>query len=402
MSRRPFPFQPTPKTMDVATVEHTTINIETKCGTSVDLVRAKSKIAPRRDKAVVVDEQTVPWPSPFTPNAFLRHNLFGSHRTSTDAERVFEAQGTEKGFVVADNPQYRIEYVGDEALNADDLLVFLVCCAVAREAGDMGALVPISLTECNRYLWKSKSGRNNQMFRESLERLYAAYFRVRAYGIGTKRQRFLADYENDDRDPSNPIYWIRFSTKMAPLFEADATEIDIVYMAHLKSYLARWCLGFYSTHDGKRDFSVSDLQKRSGSMNQPLFKFRAKLREAIEELMETKTITNDKGEVRTVGPLFAHGTKITGDDMLHVVKASRSMMLGPKKADDSKTEGQEVLHPVQPIQAAPAPTVPSGPFEIDGTQDPFPQRAERTHTEELDTRSAAEKSAARQRSRVAL
>ncbi|KVF05630.1 hypothetical protein WJ05_27940 [Burkholderia vietnamiensis] len=321
------------------------------------------------------------------------------------ATKVFPRQSRTVAdrFLVAETPHYRIEYDGAEALNADDLIVLLVCLAVARNAGDMGAYVPISLNECNRYLWKAKSGKNIHLFRQSLERLYKGFIKITVDGVGIKRQRFLANYDNDDRDPNNPVYWIRIDKDMAPLFQADATEIDVVRMAHQQQYLARWLCGFYSTHDGKKDFAVSELQQLSGSSYLPLFKFRAKLKDAVKELMQTKTITNEKGEVRTIRALFAAGTTITKSDMLHVVKADRSMMIGPSK----KGAAQIVVQPtVQRPEAAPAPAASQSghnvPFRPDDQPRPFRQRAERSQPEERDTRSAAEKAAARQRSRVAL
>ena len=227
-------------------------------------------------------------------------------------------------------------------------------------------------------------------------RLYKGFIKITVDGVGIKRQRFLANYDNDDTDPNNPVYWIRIDKDVAPLFQADATEIDVVRMAHQHQYLARWLCGFYSTHDGKKDFAVSELQQLSGSSYLPLFKFRAKLKDAVKELMKTKTITNEKGEERTIRALFAAGTTITKSDMLHVVKADRSMMIGPAK----KAAAQIVVQP-----AVPKPEVPPAreiPFRADNEPEPFRPRAERSQSEERDLRSAAEKAAARQRSRVAL
>ncbi|WP_155745085.1 hypothetical protein [Burkholderia vietnamiensis] len=405
MSRRPFPFPLAPQASEALTADAAPTTT-TRARASGTLRRAKAVIEHRRGKHVATGgEETAAWPSPFIPNAFLRFSLFGAHRERMTATKVFPRQSRTVAdrFLVAETPHYRIEYDGAEALNADDLIVLLVCLAVARNAGDMGAYVPISLNECNRYLWKAKSGKNIHLFRQSLERLYKGFIKITVDGVGIKRQRFLANYDNDDRDPNNPVYWIRIDKDMAPLFQADATEIDVVRMAHQQQYLARWLCGFYSTHDGKKDFAVSELQQLSGSSYLPLFKFRAKLKDAVKELMQTKTITNEKGEVRTIRALFAAGTTITKSDMLHVVKADRSMMIGPSK----KGAAQIVVQPtVQRPEAAPAPAASQSghnvPFRPDDQPRPFRQRAERSQPEERDTRSAAEKAAARQRSRVAL
>ncbi|WP_396329428.1 hypothetical protein [Burkholderia anthina] len=319
--------------------------------TSAKMQRALVEVEPRKVAShlqpTVEAGETTPWPSPFIPNAFLRFALFGAQRERMAARSIFsrESRSVKDRYMVADTPHYRIEYDGAEALNSDDLIVLLVCLGVARKHGDMGAYVPISLNECNRYLWKAKSGRNTNWFRQSLERLYKGFIKIEVDGVGIKRQRFLANYDDDMRDPNNPVYWIRIDKDMAPLFQADATEIDVVGMAHQQQYLARWLWSFYSTHDGRKDYSVAELQQLSGSSYLPLFKFRAKLRDAMKELMETKTITNDKGEQRTIRPLFGEGTTITKGDMLHVKKARRSMMIGPaKKVEKVETPKIEVVH----------------------------------------------------------
>lgn len=369
-----FPFPVAPK----ATVEsddfadqNDTVVPEKATAT---MQRALMDIEPRKVAAhlqpVPEEGETTPWPSPFIPNAFLRFSLFGAQRERMASRSIFsrEAKSVKDRYMVADTPHYRIEYDGAEALNSDDLIVLLVCLGVARKHGDMGAYVPISLNECNRFLWKAKSGRNITWFRQSLERLYKGYIRIEVDGVGIKRQRFLANYDDDLRDPNNPVYWIRIDKDMAPLFQADATEIDVVGMAHQQQYLARWLWSFYSTHDGRKDYSVTELQQLSGSSYLPLFKFRAKLRDAVKELMETKTITNDKGEQRIIHPMFGAGTTITKSDTLHVKKARRSMMIGPMKKDEAPK-----LQPVKIVELEP-----------------------------VDTRSAAVRNAQAQRGRVAL
>ncbi|MCA8448865.1 hypothetical protein [Burkholderia vietnamiensis] len=344
-----FPFPVASKATDEFAVQNDTAVIEES---SAKMQRASTVVAPRKVAAHLQPAaeagETVAWPSPFIPNAFLRFSLFGAQRERMAARSVFsrESRSVKDRYLVADTPHYRIEYDGAEALNSDDLIVLLVCLSVARKHGDMGAYVPISLNECNRYLWKSKSGRNINWFRQSLERLYKGYIKIEVDGVGIKRQRFLANYDDDLRDPNNPVYWIRIDKDMAPLFQADATEIDVVGMAHQQQYLARWLWSFYSTHDGRKDYSVAELQQLSGSSYLPLFKFRAKLRDAMKELTEAKTITNDKGEQRVIPPLFGEGTAITKSDMLHVKKARRSMMIGPAKKDDtSKIEPVKLVEP---------------------------------------------------------
>ncbi|WP_109479911.1 hypothetical protein [Paraburkholderia sp. C35] len=407
MIRRPSPFQYVPKPVTQTDVPEPMtpeiVEVETN-ETSADMHRAVTTIDPRQGKRVTNGgEETVAWPSPFVPNAFLRFSLFGAQRERMTADKIFprRSKSVADRFLVAETPHYRIEYEGAEALNSDDLIVLLVCLAVARNAGDMGAYVPISLSECNRYLWKSKSGKNIHLFRQSLERLYKGFIKITVDGVGIKRQRFLANYDNDDTDPNNPVYWIRIDKDMAPLFQADATEIDVVGMAHQQQYLARWLWSFYSTHDGKKDYAVSELQQLSGSSYLPLFKFRAKLRDAMKELMDTKTITNEKGEERSIRALFANGTAITKDDMLHVVKARRSMMIGPAKpADAAAIVVQPATRQAAPARVSPR-SAPSVPFVGDEV-DPFTKRAPQAQQGDRDTRSPAEKAAARQRAFVAL
>lgn len=272
--------------------------------------------------------------------------LFGACR-----ERATIPERRDQRFLVAETPLCKIEFVGDGALNMDDLIVLLVCMVMSRKAGGIGERVALSLNECNRYLWKSKSGTNNARFVRSLKRLHQGYIQISSGGSLVERRRLLADLSIDSDALTSGVRMIRVDPQVASwMFDAD-DMIDVVGMAQ-QAQFPRWLWWYYSTRDVKRKISVIELQGMSGSSHLPLFKFRAKLRDALKALTTATTIVNEAGEKRTIPPLFAPGATITKDDRLHVVLTEKSI---PDTAVDAGVARMKRMKKSRPDDDAPPP-----------------------------------------------
>lgn len=264
------------------------------------------------------------------PNALFRSALFGCAFTK-GKERLLVNNQT-----IFSTGQYKIQYSG-ETLNAADAEVFMLCCAAVRAGGGLDRVVEISLREWNARLGKKASGTNNTWLKASLERLVKGTVTVTRYGSKSNASadreivmqvahvRFLDTYQTTViRDGDNEIHriCIGLDTRIIPLFGVDATEIDLDRVSKLPRTLDKWLHNFYSTHSKPIDIKLADLKEWSGTPDSmPMFAFRDCVRKAVVALTECDP------------PLFAKGTVICREnDVLQVVKASNSRVIGPAPA----------------------------------------------------------------------
>ncbi|SDG96025.1 TrfA protein [Paraburkholderia phenazinium] len=342
-------------------------------------------VAPIVTSGVVVNDSQVsttrPWPNDerMTPNAIARSALFGClvKRESDDLDSpgVVGKERVLGDFIIrtvmAQDP-YLIDYIGPR-LNQTDSEVWQACVITCRNAGArMGDRVMIKLNDLCKMLGRqTDSGATNRIITASLERLHSGKLRVkrmpRKDGIQVDQdQRFanarivcrgnLLKRFDEIGVGRDRRYFIAFDEAIMPLFESDMTLLDLRRKAGLDSALAKWCHDYYSTHSDPIPMSLEKLRTLSGSDHMLPKNFRAKMIRAIGELVACG--------------LFAPSTAIK-DGMLHVTKASQSRL-------------KPYEEPGRAIDVAPTDRKPN----------PKP--------EEGDTRSAAEKTAARQRSKVAL
>jgi len=158
-----------------------------------------------------------------------------------------------------------------------------------------------------------KSGR--EWLKDSLRRLTASAVEIRfeVHGnLGTEIFSYVGSlldefyYTEEDQ-----TYFLKFNSKLARLFDAGWTQLQWQQRLHLKTDLAKWLHGFYSSHRTPFPMKVVTLQQLCGSDYGRLSDYRGKLRSALEELVKTEIIASwnidheDKVHVQKRDPRIA-------------------------------------------------------------------------------------------------
>ncbi|MCP3891361.1 MAG: hypothetical protein GY702_21220, partial [Desulfobulbaceae bacterium] len=79
-------------------------------------------------------------------------------------------------------------------------------------------------------------------------------------------------------------YLLKINPKLARLFDAGWTQVQWQQRRRLRTDLAKWLHGFYSSHRAPYPIKVSTLKLLCGSSYGRLSDFRSKLRRALDEL----------------------------------------------------------------------------------------------------------------------
>lgn len=112
-----------------------------------------------------------------------------------------------------------------------------------------------------------------------------------------------------DFDPDIDRWRISVDPRIAALFApAEHTWLHATSRRSLgKSYLAKWCHGYFSTHKKPHPISVKRLHQLSGSANASLRDFRRRLREALDEVAFVELVEQRRFDWR-----------IDEEDLVHV------------------------------------------------------------------------------------
>jgi len=171
-----------------------------------------------------------------------------------------------------------------------------------------------------------KSGR--EWLKDSLRRLTASAVEIRlkmpvTYGpeffsyTGSLLEEFF--YTEEDQ-----TYFLKFNSKLATLFDAGWTQLQWQQRLHLRTALAKWLHGFYASHRIPYPMKVATLQQLCGSDCARLSDYRGKLRIALAELVEVKTLAN---------------WLIDQDDKVHVHKPSPPLLISCQRGKNATKEG---------------------------------------------------------------
>lgn len=93
-------------------------------------------------------------------------------------------------------------------------------------------------------------------------------------------------YYND----SEQTYFLKINPKLAELFDAGWTQLQWHQRLQLKTDLAKWLHGFYSSHRAPYPMKVETLKNLCGSDCKRLVDYRRSLRNAMGELVNAGTI----------------------------------------------------------------------------------------------------------------
>ncbi|HDR9491985.1 MULTISPECIES: plasmid replication initiator TrfA [Burkholderia cepacia complex] len=277
----------------------------------------------------------------YYPNAFSRSAVFGGTRTvrakpqqDDSDERGMKVVGKIVEFKapIPSTSQYEIYYRG-EVLNQQDAEVWMMVLATARRAGLAGEQIEFSLNEWCRALGRPDNDTfANQAILASLERLKTATLKI--YNRNTRRRDWISMIVHMSQLDGR--YTFTIDHRIAAMCFDDCTQIDVVRKSVLKSQISKWLHDFFSTTSNTFTWKLSMLRELSGCTHMEPGKFRAALREAVEELK------NIKGKDGTeFAPVFAPETQIESQirdgkacEVLVVVKATNSLVLAPRKGSE--------------------------------------------------------------------
>jgi hypothetical protein len=139
-----------------------------------------------------------------------------------------------------------------------------------------------------------KSGR--EWLKDSFRRLTASAVEIklevpRAYGHDsfTYAGSLVDEFYYNIIDQS---YFLKINPKFAKVFDAGWTQLQWQQRLHLKTDLAKWLHGFYSSHRYPFPVKVATLMRLCGSECQRLADYRRSLRTAMNELVRVGTVAS--------------------------------------------------------------------------------------------------------------
>jgi hypothetical protein len=353
--------------------------------TPVDDLAIDAKACQEPTKAA--EGTTAPWPGNLhmVPNATARSALFGCARRMAATGTVYRER------VLHSTDDHVLKYLGPD-LDQNDAEVWQLALAWCRDSGKpMGQEVDFAFNDWCRVLGRSESsGHINDIIMQSLTRL--------ANGTVTDDTKDQEDVfhliQGAGRNKKTGKGYVKIDHRAAKWLGSDTSELHLRRKVTLKSNIAKWMHDHFSTSSTPYPMNLSTLRDISGtSQDLPLRTFRIRVLSAIEELQQC--------EPPLFGPESRVEKKSNGDYSLIVVKATNSRIVPPKRLDEAApavaAPAPVVKAPSQPVVAVRADYTPASRVPQSA-----PDRVQVNEYGEVDKRTAAEKQAARQRSRVAL
>ena len=238
------------------------------------------------------------------PNVMLRSALFSAGKPPTTREILDDYELP----VLA--PVTSLTYSGAR-LYQPDLDVFLECiyrCRL-RPAGNEATFTTHSFLKSLGL--RSAGAKNYQTIEQALKRLRWTLIHVRWKNGRVLITGFLNTAEFDlDIDQ----WRISVDPRIAALFApTEHTWLHASSRRALgKSYLAKWCHGYFSTHAKPYPVSVKRLHELSGSGNASLRDFRRRLREALDEVVFVELVGQRRFDWRIDEEDLVHVTRTDG------------------------------------------------------------------------------------------
>lgn len=138
-----------------------------------------------------------------------------------------------------------------------------------------------------------KSGRD--WLKDSFRRLTASAVEIKlelphrcGSDFFTYAGSLIDEFYYDARDQS---YFLKVNPKLAKIFDAGWTQLQWQQRLHLKTDLAKWLHGFYSSHRTPHPVKVATLMRLCGSECHRLVDYRRSLRNAMDELVRVAAVT---------------------------------------------------------------------------------------------------------------
>lgn len=230
------------------------------------------------------------------PNALLRTALF----TVSQERRVFKKTTT-----IASLENLEVRFKGEQ-WNQSDLDVWEQLIHISRMQ-PLGEKIHFTAHSFLKSLGRDTGGKSHIDLREDLTRLQGGVVQINWLD---KRKSFSSAlvtrvYKDDTTD----MYVVELSKELAQLYKEGSTHMSWEKRLELgKNNLAKWLLGFYSSHNEPYAYKVETLYKLCGSQAKALFEFRRMLITALTRLQK-------------IG--FVYRWEITPGDKLLVYKSAR-------------------------------------------------------------------------------
>jgi hypothetical protein len=218
------------------------------------------------------------------PNACLQTSLFGmvqrGRRKYVEKKQIYSFQG------------FSVYFTGGE-LDQGDLDVFLHAIHLAAKQQATGnrkksALVEFSVRSYLQALGKQPGKSGQDWLLNSIRRLSACLVEVHLVNSRINA-RFGSIYGGSliydfYYDPGEKRFYLRINDRLGSLFRMGWTSLHWKQRLQLKTGLAKWLHGLYSSTD-VYPMKVETLRRFSRSRCKRLSKFRALLKSALDELI---------------------------------------------------------------------------------------------------------------------
>lgn len=273
---------------------------------------AKARQRLQGDALPEPEEKQLPlWPEAVrgVPNAVLRCSLFAAtHQRDVCRRRE----------LLASTADVEVRFLGVR-FNQVDLNVWEMLLHLAR-LQPLGSEVRFAAHALLKALGRPTGNSQHEQLKEEIARLAGGMVEVtwkggrRSFG-GT----LISEYY---RDEEAQRYVVVLKPEILELFDCGYSHVDWGQRRALKSSLAQWLHGMYSSHASPYPYKVATLRDLCGSSTKALWKFRQLLRAALNELVAVGCIK---------------GWKIDTADLVHVdIVPSASQAKHIRKARHSK------------------------------------------------------------------
>jgi len=211
------------------------------------------------------------------PNALLRSAMFSAGKPPTKRE-AFEGHR-----LVESLSPYSVSYTGHQ-LYQPDLDVWLEL--VHRMRLTVGEYAVFRTRSFLKALGRSTGKSDREWLSATFMRLRATALQVRWKDEKGKAGEYIGGLVDSLRYEAELKVWhVRLDPKIIDLFVGQDTWLHCSARQALgKSYLAKWCHGYFSSHRKPNPISVSRLHGLSGSTNRCMRDFKRRLNEARTEL----------------------------------------------------------------------------------------------------------------------
>jgi hypothetical protein len=236
------------------------------------------------------------------PNLFLRSSMFGvwDRVVVKDKEKcIIEAFDNKKIFSLSN---YEILYSGQQ-LNQYDLSVWIAMMSMAQKKGfKFEDTLCFSLRSLAYEMDVQVGGTVGSAIKTSLSALKSANITVKQKTKGRTRSYsagIITSIANEEAE-STHTYEVKINKTIVDMFQCnDFTFLNTKIRRELKSKLAKWIHGYYSTHAKPIPMSIELIRKLSGSQISDLNDFKKELKKVTKQIQDVSSKYGDhfKGDI---------------------------------------------------------------------------------------------------------